>query len=80
MARIREFTQSFGDGESDEGQVWEAAMTAAKYKIDNITAFLDRIFIQQDSYTEKIMPLDEELLGNDLSRNVERCKQMEDWR
>jgi len=46
---------------------WEAAMTAAKYKIDNMTVFLDRNFIQQDSYTEKIMPLDEELLGNDLS-------------
>ena len=48
-----------GDGESDEGQVWEAAMSAAKFKIDNITAFVDRNFIQQDSYTEKIMPLDE---------------------
>jgi len=32
-----------------------------------MTVFLDRNFIQQDSYTEKIMPLDEELLGNDLS-------------
>ncbi len=29
-----------GDGESDEGQVWEAAMSAAKFKIDNITAFV----------------------------------------
>ena len=50
-----------GDGESDEGQVWEAAMTAAKYKVDNLTAIVDRNFIQQDSYTEKIMPLDEKL-------------------
>ena len=72
-----------GDGESDEGQVWEAAMTAAKYKIDNITAFLDRNFIQQDSYTEKIMPLDEELVGNDLSemwKDASRWKTGDKWR
>ena len=56
-----------GDGESDEGQVWEAAMTAAKYKVDNMTVILDRNFIQQDSYTEKVMPLDEELVSDDLS-------------
>ena len=56
-----------GDGESDEGQVWEAAMTAAKYNVDNLTLILDRNFIQQDSYTEKIMPLDETLEGVELS-------------
>jgi len=72
-----------GDGESDEGQVWEAAMTAAKYKIDSMTVFLDRNFIQQDSYTEKIMPLDEELLGNDLSemwKDASRWKTGDKWR
>jgi len=72
-----------GDGESDEGQVWEAAMTAAKYKIDNMTVFLDRNFIQQDSYTEKIMPLDEELVGNDLSemwKDASRWKTGDKWR
>jgi len=72
-----------GDGESDEGQVWEAAMTAAKYKIDNMTVFLDRNFIQQDSYTEKIMPLDEGLLGNDLSdmwKDASRWKIGDKWR
>lgn len=47
-----------GDGESDEGQVWEAAMTAAKYGLDNLTAVLDRNLVQQDSYTEEVMPLD----------------------
>ena len=47
-----------GDGESDEGQVWEAAMAASKYGLDNLTAVLDRNLIQQDSYTEKVMPLD----------------------
>ena len=72
-----------GDGESDEGQVWEAAMTAAKYKVDNMTVFLDRNFIQQDSYTEKIMPLDEELVGDELSemwKDASRWKLGDKWR
>ncbi|MEM3089526.1 MAG: ribulose-phosphate 3-epimerase, partial [Candidatus Nitrosotenuis sp.] len=72
-----------GDGETDEGQVWEAAMTASKYKVDNLTAILDRNFIQQDSYTEKIMPLDEELVGDDLSemwRDASRWKVGDKWR
>ncbi|MFZ9005409.1 MAG: ribulose-phosphate 3-epimerase [Nitrosopumilaceae archaeon] len=72
-----------GDGESDEGQVWEAAMTASKYKLDNLTAFLDRNFIQQDSYTEKVMPLDEELTGNNISemwKDASRWKTGDKWR
>ena len=72
-----------GDGETDEGQVWEAAMTAAKYKIDNITVILDRNFIQQDSYTEKIMPLDEHLESDDLSemwKDASRWKTGDKWR
>ena len=72
-----------GDGESDEGQVWEAAMTAAKYKVDNLTAIVDRNFIQQDSYTEKVMPLDEHLEGNDLSemwKDASRWKIGDKWR
>lgn len=72
-----------GDGETDEGQVWEAAMSATKYKVDNITAILDRNFIQQDSYTEKIMPLDEELEGDDLSemwKDASRWKVGDKWR
>ena len=72
-----------GDGESDEGQIWEAAMTASKYNIDNLTVFLDRNFIQQDSYTEKIMPLDEHLTGGDLSemwKDASRWKTGDKWR
>ena len=72
-----------GDGESDEGQVWEAAMTAAKYKVDNLTLILDRNFIQQDSYTEKIMPLDENLETDDLSemwKDASRWKTGDKWR
>ena len=72
-----------GDGESDEGQVWEAAMAAAKYKVDNMTVFVDRNFIQQDSYTEKVMPLDENLEGDDLSemwKDASRWKLGDKWR
>lgn len=72
-----------GDGESDEGQIWEAAMTAMKYRVDNLTVFLDRNFIQQDSYTEKIMPLDENLIGEDLSemwKDASRWKTGDKWR
>ena len=72
-----------GDGESDEGQIWEAAMTASKYKLDNLTVFLDRNFIQQDSYTELIMPLDEKLEGDDLSemwKDASRWKTGDKWR
>ena len=58
-----------GDGESDEGQVWEAAMTAAKYGIDNLTVIMDRNFIQQDSYTEHIMPLDGGSVGTNVSQS-----------
>ena len=72
-----------GDGESDEGQVWEAAMTAAKYKVDNLTLILDRNFIQQDSYTEKIVPLDENLETDELSemwKDASRWKTGDKWR
>jgi transketolase len=72
-----------GDGESNEGQIWEAAMTAAKYKIDNLTAFLDRNFIQQDSYTERVMPLDKKLEGDDISemwKDASRWKTGDKWR
>lgn len=46
------------DGEQDEGNTWEAAMFAAKYKLSNLTAILDRNNIQIDGDTEDIMPLD----------------------
>ena len=46
------------DGEQDEGNTWEAVMLAAKYKLDNLTAVMDRNNIQIDGFTENIMPLD----------------------
>lgn len=45
------------DGELDEGNVWEAAMAAAHYKLDNITAVVDRNYFQVDGPTEEIMAL-----------------------
>ncbi|UWG97163.1 transketolase [Dehalobacter sp. DCM] len=51
-----------GDGEMAEGLVWEAAMAAAHYQLDNLTAFLDCNGLQIDGKTENVMnsaPLDE---------------------
>ena len=47
-----------GDGEQNEGQVWEAYMSAAKYQLDNLTVVIDRNNIQIDGHTEDVMPLD----------------------
>ncbi len=47
-----------GDGEQDEGNVWEAVMWTAKYKLSNLTAVIDRNNIQIDGMTEDVMPLD----------------------
>ena len=47
-----------GDGEQNEGNIWEAVMWAAKYKLANLTAVIDRNNIQIDGNTEDVMPLD----------------------
>ena len=47
-----------GDGECDEGQVWEAAMFAPNYKLDNLTAIVDFNKIQLDGFTRDIMNLE----------------------
>ena len=47
-----------GDGECDEGQVWEAAMSAAHYKLDNLVAIVDRNGIQNDRWTHEVMNLE----------------------
>jgi len=46
-----------GDGESDEGQVWEGAMAAAHYKLSNLIAFTDFNRMQIGGYTDDIMSL-----------------------
>jgi transketolase len=47
-----------GDGECQEGVVWEAAMAAAHYRLDNLVAIVDRNGVQEDGPTEKIMALE----------------------
>lgn len=46
---------AMGDGELQEGQVWEAAMTSAQYKLDNLTAFVDYNNLQIDGNVSDIM-------------------------
>ncbi len=47
-----------GDGELDEGQVWEALMHAGKEQLHNLIVIVDRNGIQIDGYTEGVMPLE----------------------
>jgi transketolase len=78
-----------GDGELDEGNIWEAAMLVGKYKLNNIIGIIDRNNIQIDGVTEHVMPLEDlrgkwEAFGTvlrqtmsklkKLSRKFERCK------
>lgn len=47
-----------GDGELDEGNIWESLMFAGKRKIHNLTLVIDRNNIQIDGFTEDVMPLE----------------------
>lgn len=75
-----------GDGELDEGNIWEGMMLAGKYKLNNITAIVDRNNIQIDGPTESVMPLDDlkakwesfgwhaiEIDGNDIEAVIDAC-------
>ena len=48
---------ALGDGECDEGEIWEACHTANKYKLDNLVAFVDYNNLQLDGTCDEIMPL-----------------------
>ena len=74
---------SLGDGELDEGNIWEAAMFAAKYKLGRLIAIIDRNTIQIGGDTEKVMPLNDlgekwrsfgwwvqEIDGHDMARII----------
>ncbi|MGZ6005436.1 MAG: transketolase [Candidatus Saccharimonadales bacterium] len=74
------------DGEQDEGNVWEAAMLASKYKLSNIIAITDRNNIQIDGPTESVMPLEDlkakweafgwhviEIDGNNIEAVIDAC-------
>ena len=52
---FREFSM-VGEGESDEGQIWEAVETAAKYNLDNLVILLDRNRLQNDGACAEVMP------------------------
>lgn len=47
-----------GDGELNEGQVWEAAMSAVKFKLDNLTAIVDCNNLQVDGFCHEVMPIE----------------------
>jgi transketolase len=46
-----------GDGETNEGQIWEAIQTAVKYELDNVVIFVDNNRIQNDGFCDEIMPV-----------------------
>lgn len=48
-----------GDGELDEGNIWEAAMFAGKYKLSQLIVYIDRNNIQIDGSTDDVMPLED---------------------
>jgi transketolase len=75
-----------GDGELNEGNVWEAAMLAGKYKLNNIIGIIDRNNIQIDGPTESVMPLEDlkskweafgwhviEIDGNNVEAFIDAC-------
>jgi transketolase len=47
-----------GDGEQQEGQIWEAIMEAGHYKLDNLTGILDKNRLQIDGWVEEVMNID----------------------
>lgn len=63
-----------GDGEINEGVVWECAMSAAKFKADNLTAILDWNKVQLDGTADEIMPIhDIPGMWRSLGWNVLEC-------
>ncbi|WP_431651485.1 transketolase [Enterobacter roggenkampii] len=51
-----------GDGECNEGAIWECAFMAAHHKVDNLTLIVDRNGLQSDGHTEDVMRMDLEAL------------------
>jgi len=77
---------TLGDGEQNEGNVWEAAMFIAKYNLHNVIAITDRNNIQIDGTTERVMPLEDlrakwesfgwhviDIDGNDVDAVIDAC-------
>lgn len=77
---------AMGDGELNEGNIWEAAMFAGKYKLNNLIGIIDRNNIQIDGTTEDVMPLEDlkgkwesfgwhvlEVDGNNIESFIDAC-------
>ncbi len=77
---------AMGDGELDEGNIWEAAMFAGKNKLHNLIGIIDRNNIQIDGSTEDVMPLEDlrgkwesfgwhvqEIDGNNIESIIDAC-------
>lgn len=75
-----------GDGELNEGNIWEAAMLASKYRLNNVIGIIDRNSIQIDGQTEDVMPLEDlkskwesfgwaviEIDGNNIEAVIDAC-------
>lgn len=73
-----------GDGEIDEGAVWEAIMASSQYKLDNLTLIIDANTIQSDGKTKDIMSWEnlearlESFGWNTISVDGHNCKQLLD--
>jgi transketolase len=83
-----------GDGEVQEGQIWEAAMTAAHYRLDNLVGILDRNRLQIDGHTADVMSIEpiadkwrafgwhtHEVDGHDITQLLtafQACRQVKD--
>ena len=73
-----------GDGEIEEGQIWEAAMTSSKYKLDNLCVFVDNNNLQIDGTIDKVInpyPIDkkfEDFGFNVININGHEIKEIED--
>lgn len=77
---------AMGDGELNEGNIWEAAMFAGKNKLQNLIGIIDRNNIQIDGSTEEVMPLEDlkakwesfgwhvlEVDGNNIESVIDAC-------
>lgn len=58
LSRLPKVICLCGDGELEEGQVWEAFLSASKFKLNNVAFIIDRNGIQIDGFTEDVMPLE----------------------
>ena len=59
-----------GDGECDEGSIWEAFMSAANLGLDNLTVVVDKNGMQQDGATDEVLAVDIEALAKACKWNV----------